>query len=142
MHLDNLSQIGLPNMWLLVLIAKKSIFNYFFIKLYYSSCSTFISSLNFQHCCFSFTEAATRGVLYKKGVLKNFAKFTGKHLCQSLFLIESQAPPGTLLKRRLWHRCFPLNFAKFLRIPFLQNTSERLPLQLNISFRCLFHFRV
>ena len=24
-------------------------------------------------------------VFYKKGVLKNFAKFTGKHLCQSLF---------------------------------------------------------
>ena len=22
---------------------------------------------------------------YKKGVLRNFAKFTGKHLCQSLF---------------------------------------------------------
>ena len=28
--------------------------------------------------------AATRSVL-KKDVLKNFAKFTGKHLCQSLF---------------------------------------------------------
>ena len=26
-------------------------------------------------------------VFYKKGVLKNLAKFTGKHLCQSLFLI-------------------------------------------------------
>ena len=24
-------------------------------------------------------------VFYKKGVLKNFVKFTGKHLCQSLF---------------------------------------------------------
>ena len=24
-------------------------------------------------------------VFYKKGVLKNFAKFTGKHLCESLF---------------------------------------------------------
>ena len=24
------------------------------------------------------------GVFYKKGVLKNFTKFTGKHLCQSL----------------------------------------------------------
>ena len=24
----------------------------------------------------------------KKGVLKNFAKFTGKHLCQSLFFNE------------------------------------------------------
>ena len=27
-------------------------------------------------------------VFYKKVVLKNFAKFTGKHLCQSLFLIN------------------------------------------------------
>ena len=24
-------------------------------------------------------------VFYKKGVLRNFAKFSGKHLCQSLF---------------------------------------------------------
>ena len=24
---------------------------------------------------------------------------------------------------RLWHKCFPVNFAKFLRTPFLQNTS-------------------
>ena len=25
--------------------------------------------------------------------------------------------PATLLKKRLWHRCFPVNFAKFLRTP-------------------------
>ena len=31
--------------------------------------------------------------------------------------------PATLLKKRLWHRCFPVNFVKFLRTPFLQNTS-------------------
>ena len=31
--------------------------------------------------------------------------------------------PATLLKLRLWHKCFPVNFAKFLRTPFLQNTS-------------------
>ena len=30
--------------------------------------------------------------------------------------------PATLLKKRLWHRCFPVNFAKFLRTSFLQNT--------------------
>ena len=30
------------------------------------------------------------------------------------------------LKKRLWHRFFPVNFAKFLRIVFLQNTSGRL----------------
>ena len=34
--------------------------------------------------------------------------------------------PATLLKKSLWHRCFPKNFAKFLRTPFLQNTSGRL----------------
>ena len=27
---------------------------------------------------------------------------------------------------KLWHRCFPVNFVKFLRTPFLQNTSGRL----------------
>ena len=31
--------------------------------------------------------------------------------------------PATLLKKRLWHECFPVNFAKFLRKPFLQNTT-------------------
>ena len=33
-------------------------------------------------------------------------------------------------KKRLWHKCFPVNFAKFLRKPFLQNTSGRLLLWL------------
>ena len=26
--------------------------------------------------------------------------------------------PATLLKKGLWHRCFPVNFVKFLRTPF------------------------
>ena len=34
--------------------------------------------------------------------------------------------PAVLLKKRLWHRFFPVTFAKFLRTPFSQNTSERL----------------
>ena len=29
-----------------------------------------------------------------------------------------KAPPATSLKKRLWHRCFPVNFAKFLRTSF------------------------
>ena len=33
---------------------------------------------------------------------------------------------NTLVKKRLWHRCFPVNFAKFLRTPFLQKNSGRL----------------
>ena len=67
----------------------------------------------------------------KKGVLKNFAKFTGKHLCQSLFFNKvAGLKPATLLKKRLWHRCFPVNSAKFLRASFLQNTSRRLLLNI------------
>ena len=38
--------------------------------------------------------------------------------------------PATLLTKRLWHRCFPVNFAKFLRKPFIQNSSRQLLLNL------------
>ena len=38
------------------------------------------------------------------------------------FLITLQAP-ATLLKKRLWLRCFPMHFVKFLRVPYLENTS-------------------
>ena len=55
----------------------------------------------------------------KKGVLKNFAKFTEKHLYQSLlFNKAANLRPATLVKKRLWHRCFLIDFAKFLRISF------------------------
>ena len=66
----------------------------------------------------------------RKGVLRNFATFTRKHLCQSLYFNKvAGLRPATLLKNRLWHRYFPVNFAKFLRTPFLQYTSGRLLLQ-------------
>ena len=58
----------------------------------------------------------------RKNVVRNFAKFTGNHLCQVLFM----SGPKNLIKKRLWHRCFPVNVAKFLRTAFLQKTSGRL----------------
>ena len=33
-----------------------------------------------------------------------------------------------ILKKKLWYRCFPVNFVEFLRAPFLQNSSGRLVL--------------
>ena len=55
----------------------------------------------------------------RKGVLINFAKFTGKHLCQSLFFNKvAGLRPATLFKKRLWHRCFPVNLTTFLRTHF------------------------
>ena len=62
------------------------------------------------------SEAATGDILLRKGVLRNFAKFTGKHHRQNLYFNKvADLRPATLLKKRLWHRCFPGNFAKFLR---------------------------
>ena len=55
-------------------------------------------------------------VFCQKGVLRNFTKFTGKHMCQ---VLRPGLRPATLLKKRLWHRCFPTNLVKFLRTPFL-----------------------
>ena len=64
-------------------------------------------------------------VFYKKDVLRNFAKFAGKHQCQTLIFNKvAGLRTATLLKKTLWHRCFLVNFSKFLRTPFLQNTSS------------------
>ena len=68
------------------------------------------------------------------GVLKNFTNFTGKHLYQSLFFNKVAGQrSATLLKKKLWHKCFPVTFVKFLRAPFLQNTSGRLFLKVNLE---------
>ena len=59
-------------------------------------------------------------VFCKKSVVRNFTKYTRKHLYQSLFFNNVAGLwPATLLKKRLWHRCFLVNFAKFPRTPFL-----------------------
>ena len=38
-----------------------------------------------------------------------------------------------MLKNRLWHRCFRVNFVNFLRTRFLQNTSGQLLLEYHCS---------
>ena len=50
-------------------------------------------------------------------VMKKFIIFIGKHQCWSLFSINLQA--CNFIKKRLQHRCFPLNITKFLRTPSL-----------------------
>ena len=57
-------------------------------------------------------QSSHRGYSVKK-VFLEISKLTGKHLRQSL-----------------WLMCFPVNFVKSLRTPFLQNTSGRLLLDI------------
>ena len=83
-------------------------------------------------------------VFFKKGVLRNFVKFIGEHLCERLFLNKvAGLKPATLLKKRLWHRCFYMNFATFLRTPFFYRTpvaaSACMLLLLSKSFSEYFH---
>ena len=73
-------------------------------------------------------------VFYKRGVLKNVAKIREKHLCWSLvFHNISCCRPSTLFKKRLWHRCFHVNFAKFSGTSFLKNFSGRPPLEVGLK---------
>ena len=58
-------------------------------------------------------------VLCKIGRLKNFITFTEKHLCWDVFVIKMEAEPLNLLKGRVQHRCFHMNFGKFLRTTFI-----------------------
>ena len=78
-----------------------------------------------KSCIFalSVTRRSHRRCSVKKDVLKSTAKITENHLLQSFFFNKVAGfRPATLLKKRLWHMCFPVNFMKFLRTPFLYRT--------------------
>ena len=59
-------------------------------------------------------------MFFKMGILKNFAIFTGRHLCWRLFLTKLQAwRPETLSESDSTTAIFMWIFAKFLRTAFL-----------------------
>ena len=98
-------------------------------------CTSYHDLLNFYSAIYSFfknkvgqiivrkiigEKQSSRGIICQKGILRNFSKFTGKYLCQGLFFNKAAGlRSATLLKKRLWHRCFLVNLAKFLWIPFI-----------------------
>ena len=60
-------------------------------------------------------------LLFKIGVLKNFAIFTGKHLCRSIFLIKLQGWNAATLFKRLQHSSFSVNIANFFKSFFIEH---------------------
>ena len=68
------------------------------------------------------SEAATGGVPSKKGVLRNFAKFTRKHLRQSLFF-NKVAGPAALFKKETLVQVFACEFCEISK-----NIFHRAPL--------------
>ena len=66
------------------------------------------------------------GVFYNKGVLRNFIKFTGKHLCQSLILIKLQAEAYNFIKKETLAQLFPCEFCEIYKNTSFQNTGRLL----------------
>ena len=81
--------------------------------------SLFVKTINQRATCLKFRNSCPE-VFCKNVVLKNFTKFTRKQLCQSLFFNKvADLRRATLSKKKLWHRCFAMNFVKFLRTSIL-----------------------
>ena len=55
-----------------------------------------------------------------------------KNIHDAVFNLKFQAKrstKGSYLEKRLWHMCFPKNFAEVLRTPILRNTNRLLLLK-------------
>ena len=78
-------------------------------------------------CCFF-----SHHIVFELDTSKDNLKDTYPQIILSCSYRSQQPRPATSLKKSLWHRCFPVNFSKFLRTPILQNTSGRLLLSLPI----------
>ena len=86
-----------------------------FVKFYYWVESLYVK----RNLIPSLKESSRPEAFCKKSFLRNFTKFTGKHLCQSLFFNKvAGLRLANLLTKRAWYRCFAEDFAIFLRTTF------------------------
>ena len=93
----------------------KYVFNYvysFFSKstvLYL--CNSIYKEFSFVQLTVTIAVAVVPSCSFKIGVVKNLAKFTGKHLCRSLFFkLRCRLLAFNFIEKRLQHRYFPLKF--------------------------------
>ena len=132
-------------------ILRSLIFNYKFPWKYLCNVSILVKIVKFQTYAYIFTEINLwQNIFYQQyflffrssrlerfseiDALKIFVKLKGKRLCRSLVFNKfTGLMPATLWKKRLWYRCFPSNFAKFLKSTFLIEHLRRLLLVLETS---------
>ena len=70
---------------------------------------------NFPH--FYCSRSSHRWCSGRNGVVRNFGKVTGKHLCRSLLLNKSTGQSAALLKKEILTQVFSYEFCKILNIP-------------------------
>ena len=65
-----------------------------------------------------FSYRSSRPEVFCKWGLLEISQNSQENTCVRVFFNKvAGLTPATLLKKRLWYRCFPVNFAKFLRTP-------------------------
>ena len=74
-------------------------------------------------------------LFYQKGVPRNFAKLTGKHLCQSLLSVKLQAQACNFIKKETLAQVFSCEFCESFQNTFFM--KHLWWLLLNISHWCL-----
>ena len=108
--------------------------------------------VNFAKLLTFFWEAVIRRCSLKKVFLANFANFTEKRLCQSLFLVKLHFSACNFIKKETLAQVFSCKFCKICKntfsfrappvapSPFLQNNFRRLFLKNTTD--SYFHFTV
>ena len=99
-------------------------------------CFLFPKSFDTNSTVFLFFRTSLLEVFFKK-VFLEISQNSQENTCARVSFFDKVAGlrPATLFKKRLWHMCFPLNFMKFLRTPFLTEHLRWLLLFfLNVSF--------
>ena len=98
--------------------------------------SLYLKNIYFENIC-KRQEAVARRCSVK--VLLDISQNSQENNCARVpFLIKFQASPATLLKKRLGHRSFPVNFAKFLRTPFITGHLRWLLMKWILQQLCLY----
>ena len=75
-----------------------------------------------EYSCSGIYKSSHLQVFFKIGVFKNVTIFTEKHLCWSLFNKVAGVKAYNFIKKRLRHRCFPVNTAKIFKNSFFYRT--------------------
>ena len=104
-----------------------------FANLHYCTFNTNEISAHKRH---SRVRSSHQRCTLKSGVLKNFAKFRGKHLCQSLFFHKVAAlRPATLLKR---DSGTDVIFKTTFFTELLRTTTSAVPIGTDVIFKNTF----
>ena len=78
--------------------------------------------LNIFFCCWRIIISFSKAVVQRCSVKKMFLEISRNSQENTCARESISLRRATLLKKRFWHRCFPVNFVKFRRTPFFHRT--------------------